>query len=145
MTREELDDKMKDLPNPPMRVHLIQQVYDIMNEENEKLQKINNETLTELNHINADLIIENELLKKQTEWNSTAESKYPNDFERVLGCYVWKYLNGKIEYVYYTVYCWEDKYYDVDGSRRFWKDIDGDEADEPDYWKRENPPKIEEN
>ena len=38
----------------------------------------------------------------------------------------------------------EDKYYDVDGSRRFWKDIDGDEADEPDYWKRENPPKIEE-
>ena len=41
----------------------------------------------------------------ENEWNSTAESKYPNDFERVLGCYVWKY-NGKIEYAYYTVYCW---------------------------------------
>lgn len=81
----------------------------------------------------------------ENEWNSTAESKFPNDFEHVLGCYVWKYPNGKIEYAYYTVYCWEDKYYDVDGSRRFWKDIDGDEADEPNYWKRENPPKIEEN
>ena len=97
----------------------------ILRIENERLQKINNETLTELNHINADLILENERLKKQTEWNSTAESKYPNDFERVLGCYIWKYPNGKIEYAYYTVYCWEDKYYDVDGSRRFWKDIDG--------------------
>lgn len=80
----------------------------------------------------------------ENEWNSTAESKYPNDFERVLGCYIWKYSNEKIEYAYYTVYCWEDKYYDVDGSRRFWKDIDGNEVDEPDYWKRENPPKIEE-
>lgn len=120
MTREELRDKMKDLPNPLSRVNLIQQVYDIMNEENEKLQKINNE------------------------WNSTDESKYPNDFERVLGCYVWKYSNEKIEYAYYTVYCWEDKYYDVDGSKRFWKDIDGNEVDEPDYWKRENPPKIKE-
>lgn len=39
MTREELGDKMKDLPNPPMRVHLIQQVYDIMNEENEKTKR----------------------------------------------------------------------------------------------------------
>ena len=116
----------------------------ILRIENERLQKINNETLTELNHINADLILENERLKKQTEWNSTAESKYPNDFERVLGCYIWKYPNGKIEYAYYTVYCWEDKYYDVDGSRRFWKDIDGAEVDEPDYWKRENTPKIEE-
>lgn len=117
----------------------------ILRIENERLQKINNETLTELNHINADLILENERLKKQTEWNSTAESKYPNDFEYVLGCYVWKYSNEKIEYAYYTVYCWEVKRYDVDGSRRFWKDIDGNEVDEPDYWKRENPPKIEEN
>ena len=110
MTREELEDKMKDLPNPPMRV----QVYDIMNEENENLRKINTETLTKLNQINADLILENERLKKQTEWNSIAESKYPNDFEHVLGCYVWKYPNGNIKYAYYTVYCWEDKYYDVD-------------------------------
>ena len=33
MTREELTDRMKDLPNPSCRVNLIQQVYDIMNEE----------------------------------------------------------------------------------------------------------------
>lgn len=38
MTREELTDKMKDLQNPPTRVNLIQQVYDIMNEENEQLK-----------------------------------------------------------------------------------------------------------
>lgn len=32
MTREALEDRIKDLPNPPMKVHLIQQVYDIMDE-----------------------------------------------------------------------------------------------------------------
>lgn len=36
MTREELTDKMKDLPNPPSRVNLIQQVWEIMNDENEQ-------------------------------------------------------------------------------------------------------------
>jgi len=85
-----------------------------------------------------------DIIEKENEWNSIAESKYPNDFERVLGCYVWRYPDGKVEYSYYTVYCWEDKYYDVDGSKRFWTDIDGNEIDEPDYWKRENPPEIEE-
>lgn len=30
---------MKDLPNPPSRVHLIQQVWEIMNDENEQLNK----------------------------------------------------------------------------------------------------------
>lgn len=39
MTREELTDKMKDLPNPPSRVHLIQQVWEIMNDENEQLKE----------------------------------------------------------------------------------------------------------
>ena len=84
-----------------------------------------------------------DIIEKENEWNSTKESKYPNDFEHVLGCYIWKYKD-KIEYNYYNVYSWEDKYYDVDGSRRFWKTIDGDDADEPDYWKRENPPEIKE-
>ena len=37
MTREELSEKMKDLPNPPTRVNLIQQVWEIMNEENKQL------------------------------------------------------------------------------------------------------------
>lgn len=41
MTREELTEKMKDLPNPPSRVHLIQQVWEIMNDENEQLNKEN--------------------------------------------------------------------------------------------------------
>ena len=36
MTREELTEKMKDLPNPPCRVNLIQQVWEIMNDENEQ-------------------------------------------------------------------------------------------------------------
>ena len=36
MTREELTEKMKDLPNPPCRVHLIQKVWEIMNDENEQ-------------------------------------------------------------------------------------------------------------
>ena len=39
MTREELTEKMKDLSNPPSRVHLIQQVWEIMNDENEQLNK----------------------------------------------------------------------------------------------------------
>ena len=39
MTREELTEKMKDLPNPPCRVNLIQQVWEIMNDENEQLNK----------------------------------------------------------------------------------------------------------
>lgn len=43
MTREELTEKMKDLPNPPSRVHLIQQVWEIMNDENEQLNKENGE------------------------------------------------------------------------------------------------------
>ena len=30
---------MKDLPNPLCRVHLIQQVWEIMNDENEQLNK----------------------------------------------------------------------------------------------------------
>ena len=37
MTREELSEKMKDIPNPPTRVNLIQQVWEIMNEENKQL------------------------------------------------------------------------------------------------------------
>jgi hypothetical protein len=41
MTREELTEKMKDLPNPPSRVHLIQQVWEIMNDENKRLEKEN--------------------------------------------------------------------------------------------------------
>lgn len=41
MTREELTEKMKDLPNPLSRVHLIQQVWEIMNDENERLEKEN--------------------------------------------------------------------------------------------------------
>jgi regulator of replication initiation timing len=41
MTREELTEKMKDLPNPLSRVHLIQQVWKIMNDENEQLNKEN--------------------------------------------------------------------------------------------------------
>lgn len=84
MTREELSDKMKDLPNPPTRVHLIQQVYDIMNEENENLMKINTEGLTELNHINADLIIENERLKKQIEWHYDEPTESKNNFYVIL-------------------------------------------------------------
>lgn len=84
MTREELRDKMKDLPNPPSRVNLIQQVYDIMNEENEKLQKINNETLTELNHINGDLILENDRLKKQIEWHYDEPTESSNTFFVIL-------------------------------------------------------------
>ena len=59
MTREELQDKMKDLPNPPMRVHLIQQVYDIMNEENERL-------------------------KKQTEWHYDEPTESKNNFYVIL-------------------------------------------------------------
>ena len=59
MTREELEDKMKDLPNPPMRVHLIQQVYDIMNEENERL-------------------------KKQTEWHYDEPTESENNFYVIL-------------------------------------------------------------
>lgn len=43
MTREELTEKMKDLPNPLSRVHLIQQVWEIMNDENEQLNKENGE------------------------------------------------------------------------------------------------------
>lgn len=109
-----------------------------------KLFEEKEEFINEIGNKNIALEIERCKYLMENEWNSTAESKFPNDFERVLGCYVWKY-HGKIEYAYYTVYCWEDKYYDVEGSKRFWKDIDGDEADEPDYWKRENPPKIEEN
>lgn len=52
MTREELEDKMKDLSNPSMRVHLIQQVYDIMNEENENTKR----QLTEAKEIIRDLL-----------------------------------------------------------------------------------------
>lgn len=37
MTREELSEKMKDLPNPSCVTDLIQQVWEIMNEENEVL------------------------------------------------------------------------------------------------------------
>ena len=41
MTREALTEKMKDLPNPPCRVNLIQQVWEIMNSETEELNKEN--------------------------------------------------------------------------------------------------------
>lgn len=41
MTREELTEKMKGLPNPPCRTNLIQQVWEIMNAEIEELDKEN--------------------------------------------------------------------------------------------------------
>ena len=52
--------------------------------ENERLQKINNETLTELNHINADLVLENERLKKQTEWHYDEPTESKNNFYVIL-------------------------------------------------------------
>ena len=125
MTREELEDKMKDLPNPPMRVHLIQQVYDIMNEENERLQKINTETLTELNHINADLILENELLKKQTEWHYDEPTESKNNFYVIL-------KNGNNRICYWDLTSKADKWLKnvVNGEHipfnliRCWKEIE---------------------
>ena len=41
MTKEEFTEKMKDLPNPPSRVHFIQQVWEIMNNEYKRLEKEN--------------------------------------------------------------------------------------------------------
>ena len=48
ITREILAEKMKDLPNPPCRVNLIQQVWEIMNGETEELEKENAELKTQI-------------------------------------------------------------------------------------------------
>lgn len=52
MTREELADKMASLPNPPSRVHLVQQVYDIMHEDISMLEN----RIEELERDKKDLI-----------------------------------------------------------------------------------------
>ena len=104
MTREELQDKMKDLPNPPSRVHLIQQVYDIMNNElNEKDKQIAELTL-KIKGLESDCDAYNYSqrtyqeqiaeLKKQLDYSENERNRlrneiiqkcYPEDKQRIFG------------------------------------------------------------
>lgn len=67
MTREMLEEKMKDLPNPPCRVNLIQQVWEIMNSETEELKKENLDKVKRLIKKDKQLTKAKELLAKWVE------------------------------------------------------------------------------
>lgn len=56
MTREELTEKMKGLPNPPCRINLIQQVWEIMNVETEELDKENGKLEGKLSDLQSEYI-----------------------------------------------------------------------------------------
>lgn len=56
MTREVLAEKMKDLPNPPCRVNLIQQVWEIMNSETKELEEENAKLQAKVNDWQSEYI-----------------------------------------------------------------------------------------
>lgn len=81
MTEEELHNRLKDYSNPPCRVNLIQQVWEIMNSEMKELEKENAEL--------KDYRLKTRL-KEQTEM-----SKYALNLEHKLSWYDTKLTNAK--------------------------------------------------